>query len=79
MASYNFDFDCPLFFEGTNYFFVARDNKRYIKYKDLNLWEIIVEGLIVIKKAKDECTEHDYKKIFKNFKTLNILYYALTT
>ena len=50
----------------------------YIKQKDLELWEIMFNNPIIIGKFKDEYIEDDYKKISKNFKVINILYYVLT-
>jgi len=37
----------------------------YIKHKDLELWEIMLNGPIVIDKFKDAYTEDDYKKYLK--------------
>jgi len=50
----------------------------YIKHKDLNIYEIMAKGPIVIEKLEDEYTEDDYKWISKNFKAINILHCALT-
>jgi len=49
----------------------------YIKHKDLNLWEIMVKGPIVIEKSEDKYIEDDYEQISKSFKA-NILHSALT-
>ena len=38
----------------------------------------MVNGAITIDKFEYEYTEDNYKKISKNFKVINILYYALT-
>ena len=78
MASYDFDSDCPPLFKSTNYFLWQETMQVYIKHKDLELWEIIVNGPITIDKFEDAYTEDDYKKISKNFKAINILYCALT-
>ena len=50
----------------------------YIKHKDLEFWEIIVNGPIAIDKFEDEYTKDNYKKTSKNFKIINILYCTLT-
>ena len=52
--------------------------KLYIKHKDLDLWEIMVKGAILIEKSEDEYVRDDYKRISKNFKAVNILFCALT-
>ena len=78
MASYDFDSDCPPLFKGTNYFLWQETMQVYIKHKDLELWEIKINGPITIDKFEDEYTEDDYKKISKNFKVIYILYCTLT-
>ena len=78
MASYDFDSDCLPLFKGTNYFLGQETMQVYIKNKDLELWEIMINGPITIDKFEDEYAEDDYKKISKNFKVINILYCALT-
>ena len=78
MASYDFDSDCPPLFKGTNYFLWEEAIEHYINHKGLDLWEIMIKGPIVIEKSEDEYAEDDYKQISKNFKTINILYCALT-
>ena len=52
--------------------------EHHIKYKDLDLSEIMVKGPIVIEKLEDEYTEHDYERMSKNFEVVNILGCALT-
>jgi len=78
MASYDFDSDCPPLFKGTNYVLWRETMQACIKHKDLELWEIMINGPITIDKFEDEYTEDDYKKISQNFKVINILYCALT-
>ena len=79
MGSYDFDSDCAPLFKGNNFFFWWQETiQLYIKHKDPELWEIMINGPITIDKFEDEYTEDDYKKISKNFKVTNILYCALT-
>jgi hypothetical protein len=78
MVNYDFDSDCPPLFKGTNYVLWQETMQAYIKHKDLELWEIVINGPITIDKSEDEYTEDDYKKISKNFRVINILYCALT-
>jgi len=65
MASYDFDSDCPLLFKGTDYFLWQETMQLYIKYKDLELWEIMINGPIAIDKFEDAYTEGDYRKYLK--------------
>ena len=78
MASYDFDSDCPPLFKGANYFWWQETMERYIKHKDLDLWDIVAKGPLVIEKSEDEYAENDYRRISKNFKAINILFCTLT-
>ena len=46
-----------------NYFLWQETMQVYIKHKDLELWEIMINGPITIDKFEDEYTEDDYKNI----------------
>ena len=59
MASYSFDSDCPPLFMGTNYVWWQEIMELYVKHKDLDLWEIIKYGPIIIEKSKDQFTNDD--------------------
>ena len=78
MASYDFDSNCPTLFKVTNYFLLLKTMQFYINHKDLELREIMINGPIAIEKFENEYAKDDYKKICKNFKAINILYYART-
>ena len=78
MASYNLDSDCPPLFMGTNYFWWHEVMEFYVKHKDLDLWEIIKRGPIIIEKSKDQFTNDDYKMMSKNSKAINMLYCSLS-
>jgi len=54
MASDNFDTDCPPLFKGTNYVLLQETMELYIKHMGLDLWEIMVIGLIVIEELENE-------------------------
>jgi len=53
------------------------NTKIYVKHKDLDLWEIIMNGPIIIEKWKDCFTNDDYKFMPKNSKAIDILYCCL--
>ena len=78
MASYDFDSNCPPLFKCTNYFFMVGTMQFYIKHKDRELWEIMVNDPIVIDKFEYKYRKDDCKKISKNFTIINILYCTLT-
>ncbi|XVF02159.1 hypothetical protein REPUB_Repub04eG0152000 [Reevesia pubescens] len=77
----------PPLFNGTNYQFWSTRIAIYIQACDMDMWDIIMEGLFiptkkneaneVVPKSKFEWTADEKAKVQVNFKAINTLHYAL--
>ncbi|XVE92752.1 hypothetical protein REPUB_Repub01dG0126800 [Reevesia pubescens] len=77
----------PPLFDGTNYQFWSTRIAIYIQACDIDIWDVITEGLFIptmkdedgeeVPKPKSEWTVIEKAKVQINFKAINTLHYAL--
>ena len=78
MASCNLGSDCAPLFMVINYFWWQEITELYVKHEDIDLWQIMNKGPIIIENSKDQLIDSDYNVMPKKSKAINVLYCGLS-